>query len=253
MRMRIQSYVCALVCGICFAARASLLRPATFPKTVDDLSFVERLMLRQEGYEPFESVYDKDGNCISGCAYAAPRLEDELAAMARWNAIAKKDLVETHGYTQAQDETITPPATRDYNIPYGNPLRNMACITSPYTGSRTLADGTTSPHYAIDFRASTGTPVYAPANGTVLQIVNDNRCGNGIVLRHGGGYTTVYCHLSEVSVTKDQSVQFGVVIAKTGETGHADGPHLHYAVKLNGNPIDPQLVIEPGHKQCNEI
>ena len=251
MRMRIQPYVCALVCGVCFAARASLLRPTAFPKTVDDLSFIERLMLRQEGYEPFESVYDKDGNCVSGCAYVAPRLEDELAAMARWNEIAKQDLVEQHGYTQTEDGTIMAPQTRDYNIPYGNPLGQITCITSPYTGNRVLADGATSPHYAIDFRAALGTPVYAPANGTVLQIINDNTCGKGITLKHSGGYVTVYCHLSEILVVKDQYVQFGTMIAKTGNTGHSEGPHLHYAVKLNGNPINPRPFLETGHVRCN--
>ena len=248
MRMRIQSYICALVCGICFAARASLLRPTVFPKTADDLSFVDRLTLYQQGYEPFESIYDKDGNCISGCAYAAPKLEDELAAMARWNKQAQQDLVEFHGYTQNEAGIITPPATRDYNIPYGNPLGKITCISSPY-GPRTL-DGKTQMHYAVDFRAVEGTPVYAPAKGTVLKLVSDNKCGMGLVLQHGGGYTTTYCHLSEVLVAKNQAVKFGDFIAKTGNSGSTTGPHLHYGIKKDGNPINPEPFIEPGHVRC---
>ena len=254
MRMRKQSYICALFCAVCFAARASLLRPATFPKTADDLSFVDRLMLYQEGYEPFESIYDKDGNCIAGCAYVAPRLEDELAAMARWNALAKQDLVEQHGYVEQLDGTITPPPApvRDYDIPYGNPLGHMACITSQY-GQRMLHDKQEM-HYGIDFRAAEKTPVYAPANGTVLDIFdasNGKPCGNGIKLQHGGGYTTTYCHLSKILVAKDQSVQFGTMIAKTGNTGRSDAAHLHYGIQLNNDPINPYPdYLEPSHVRC---
>jgi murein DD-endopeptidase MepM/ murein hydrolase activator NlpD len=281
--MRLRWYV-LLFSGI-GTAYAGFLQPVSFPKTVDDLSFTDRMALKTAGYEAFESEYDENGNCISGCAYSKPRLEDELEAMERRNALVKQDLVDNHNYTANQDGSVTPPhkpnapvvpdapgtptspptatppaphpktCTKynanfgDNDIPYGNPMGNMACISSPY-GPRKL-EGKTSVHHGIDFRATIGTPVYAPANGTVAMVFVQNKtCGNGLVIEHSGGYSTKYCHFESVAVSKGEKLSSGCFIGKTGNTGHSTGPHLHYGVLKDGNPVNPVNFIEPSHKMC---
>ena len=88
---------------------AGFLQPTSFPKTIDDLSFTDRIALKTGGYEQFESEYDANGNCISGCSYARPKWEDEVAAMERWNQLSHQELITQHGYTENPDGTLTPP------------------------------------------------------------------------------------------------------------------------------------------------
>ena len=75
------------------AVFAGFLAPMEFPKVAADLPFVDRMALNAAGYEPYESEYDENGKCVSGCAYALPNIEDEIAAMERRNAMARQDLV----------------------------------------------------------------------------------------------------------------------------------------------------------------
>lgn len=271
MKVQNKLYIFLPLFSLCAVAHASLLKPTFFPKTVDDLSFVDRLRLRQEGYVPFEIVYDKEGNCVSGCAYAAPKLEDEIAAVERWNRLAKQDLVESHGFTESSDGELVPPidtvsvgtftrSCNQYNakftsrdIPYGNPLGKNTFISSCY-GWR-IINNKLNFHQAIDFIAEIGTDVYAPADGTVIRVLNandGNNCGNGIVLKHRSGYSSVYCHLSQILVKVNDQVETGCLIAKTGNTGRTTGPHLHYAIKdKDNNSIDPQNgFLERGQQRC---
>lgn len=272
------------------ALYAGFIEPTSFPKVAADLSFVDRMALNSAGYEPYESEYDKDGNCISGCSYSLPKWEDEIAAMERWNAMVKQDLVENYNYTENDDGTITPPEYSDdedeyydeddWNIPFpgeSSPgvndvatnaecaVRNTAFENRPIPyrsplgfiscisspyGPRTLFGRTF--HHGIDLRAATGTPVYSPANGVVKLVFRYNpSCGNGVVIEHSNGYATKYCHFSQVSVTRGQQVSAGCLIDKTGNTGQSTGPHLHYSVLKNGKSADPINFIEPEHKMCH--
>lgn len=253
--MRIKSILFIVFGCVCVSAQAGFLQPVGFPKTAADLSFVDRIKLKRAGYEPFDTVYDANGNCISGCAYAQPKLEDELAAMQRWDNLVRQELTAapiaeqvpvSHPFPHNCSEFSDAFVNRD--IPFGNPLGVITCITSPY-GARTL-NGQTQIHHGIDFRASIGTKVYAPANGVVASLVDDSICGKGIVIKHSSGYSTVYCHLGEVLVESGQFVDAGCLIAKTGNTGRTMGPHLHYAVKKNGNSVNPIYFIESGHSIC---
>lgn len=96
-------------------------------------------------------------------------------------------------------------------------------------------------HTGLDMRASTGTPVYATADG-IVKLVGSSRGGYGrqIEIDHGGlGYVTKYAHLSEIEVKKGQRVKRGDIIALSGNTGLSSGPHLHYEIHKNGSKIDP--------------
>lgn len=95
-------------------------------------------------------------------------------------------------------------------------------------------------HAGMDFSAKTGTPVYATGDGVVARA--DNKAtgyGNHIVIKHGYGYETLYAHLSKYNVRVGQRVKRGDVIGFIGSTGRSEGPHLHYEVHVNGEPVNP--------------
>ncbi|MDG1098911.1 MAG: M23 family metallopeptidase [Bacteroidia bacterium] len=95
-------------------------------------------------------------------------------------------------------------------------------------------------HSGMDFTAPTGTEVYATGDGVIIHSSNDG-WGYGINVRinHGFGYTTLYGHLSRVAVRKGKRVKRGEVIGYVGSTGKSTGPHLHYEVRKNNNPLNP--------------
>ena len=94
-------------------------------------------------------------------------------------------------------------------------------------------------HTGIDLRASTGTKVYAANKGTVTTSGYSSAWGNYIIINHGGGYTTLYAHLSRRNVSKGATVKQGDVIGLSGNTGYSTGPHLHFEINKNGSSYDP--------------
>ena len=96
------------------------------------------------------------------------------------------------------------------------------------------------PHEGIDLSAHLGTPIYATADGKVLQAgYRAGGFGKKVLLDHGFGYRTLYGHCNEVLVKPGQEVSRGEVIARVGSTGLSKAPHLHYEVHVNGRPVDP--------------
>ena len=94
-------------------------------------------------------------------------------------------------------------------------------------------------HQGIDIGASTGTPIHAAAAGTVIYCGWEEGYGNFVVIDHGGNLATAYGHQSAIAVACGQTVSQGQVIGYVGCTGHCTGPHLHFEVRINGNPVDP--------------
>lgn len=102
-------------------------------------------------------------------------------------------------------------------------------------------------HEGIDFRAPVGTRVYAAQTGRVIFAGRKLRAyGNMIVLDHGGGWTTVYAHLSRIRVRTGQVVGQRQEIALSGRTGRVTGPHLHFELRLGADPVDPLLFLPIG-------
>ncbi|WP_302948319.1 M23 family metallopeptidase [uncultured Selenomonas sp.] len=95
-------------------------------------------------------------------------------------------------------------------------------------------------HQGIDIAAEMGTPIVATADGVVtLAGWNAGGYGNMVDIDHGSGVSTRYGHASAVVVTVGQRVRRGQIIAYVGSTGHSTGPHLHYEVRLSGQPVNP--------------
>jgi murein DD-endopeptidase MepM/ murein hydrolase activator NlpD len=94
-------------------------------------------------------------------------------------------------------------------------------------------------HEGIDIGVPYGTPIHAAAGGTVIYCGWEEGYGNFVVLDHGGNLATAYGHQSSIAVTCGQQVNQGDVIGYVGCTGHCFGPHLHFEVRVDGNPVDP--------------
>jgi murein DD-endopeptidase MepM/ murein hydrolase activator NlpD len=95
-------------------------------------------------------------------------------------------------------------------------------------------------HAGLDFTAPQGTPIYATADGTVKVSGNlQNGFGNHIIINHGYGYESLYAHMYRIKARQGQSVKRGEVIGWVGNTGKSTGPHCHYEVHKNGQPINP--------------
>jgi len=107
---------------------------------------------------------------------------------------------------------------------------------SPFTGQMALHEG-------VDIGAPSNTPVQAPAAGRVVVTGFDPRMGNLVAIDHGYGMETQYGHLAKVLVKSGQKIRRGDVIGLVGSTGLSTGTHLHYHIKSNSHPVDPQRYI----------
>ncbi len=126
------------------------------------------------------------------------------------------------------------------SVPSMSPLpQGHGPITSKF-GMRGGEGERTRLHKGLDIAAAKGTPVLATADGVVgYSGWNDGGYGNLVTLWHGGGYETRYAHLKKCDVDLGDRVRQGQCIGRVGATGRATGPHLHYEVRVNGEPKDP--------------
>ena len=98
-------------------------------------------------------------------------------------------------------------------------------------------------HSGLDISADRGTPVHAPAPGTVLFAGAQNEFGLTVILEHGHDIRSLYGHLSKLQVTQGQRVERGQVVALTGNTGKSSGPHLHYEILVKGQSVNPRAYL----------
>jgi len=94
-------------------------------------------------------------------------------------------------------------------------------------------------HSGQDIHAAYGDPVVAGASGKVTFVGTQNGYGQLIVIDHGGGLTTRYGHLSHIDVTQGQTIERAQFIGRVGSSGRSTGPHLHYEIRINDEPVDP--------------
>lgn len=128
-------------------------------------------------------------------------------------------------------------ATGRMTRPVGGPVTSgFGWRTHPVLGYRKF-------HTGVDFGSGYGTPIRAADGGTVIHSTWMGGYGNVVIVNHGGGVSTLYAHQSSIAVGNGAGVSRGQVIGYVGSTGLSTGPHLHFEVRVNGNPVDPMRYI----------
>ncbi len=105
-------------------------------------------------------------------------------------------------------------------------------------------NGGTAMHAGVDMAGSQGEPIYASANGTVLQAGRSGGYGNLVELSHGHGIDTRYGHLSQILVRPGDSIRQGQMIGRMGSTGRSTGTHLHYEIRIDGRAVDAKPFLD---------
>ena len=131
-------------------------------------------------------------------------------------------------------------------VPYRKPVIGEVEFTSGFGVRSDPFLGRPAMHTGLDFRASTGDPVRATANGKVASSGWAGGYGRMVEIDHGNGLSTRYGHLSEIGVKVGDSIKIGQVIGAVGSTGRSTGPHLHYETRIDGEAVDPQKFLRAG-------
>ena len=128
----------------------------------------------------------------------------------------------------------------------GMPIKDYKYVSSKF-GPRThpITGQKNKQHNGIDFAADTGTPIYAAESGTVIVAQSMSGYGNTIIIDHGNGLWTLYAHIRKggILVKAGDVVKKGQKIAEVGSTGNSTGPHLHFEVRLDEKPVDPDKYL----------
>jgi murein DD-endopeptidase MepM/ murein hydrolase activator NlpD len=131
-------------------------------------------------------------------------------------------------------------------VPYRKPVVGEVEFTSGFGVRADPFLGRPAMHTGLDFRAATGDPVRATANGKVASSGWAGGYGRMVEIDHGNGLSTRYGHLSEINVKVGDVVKIGQVIGAVGSTGRSTGPHLHYETRIDGEAVDPQKFLRAG-------
>lgn len=131
-------------------------------------------------------------------------------------------------------------------VPYRKPVVGEIEYTSTFGVRSDPFLGRPAMHTGLDFRAATGDPIRATANGRVTSAAYAGGYGKMIELDHGNGLATRYGHLSEINVKVGDVIKIGQVIGLAGSTGRSTGSHLHYETRIDGEAVDPQKFLRAG-------
>jgi murein DD-endopeptidase MepM/ murein hydrolase activator NlpD len=189
------------------------------------------------------------GGDSAGSAVRADLFADTLAqALVKGGGIGLTHELEASVLPKGE-AAPTPPAPPTAAPPAGASAApsELPVVTSPYGARHDPFDGHLTRHAGVDLRAAEGAPIAAAAGGVVRRAGVMGGYGQAIEIDHGGGLTTLYGHASELLVHEGDSVTQGQTIARVGHSGRATGPHLHFEVREDGKPLDPQgFLPQPG-------
>lgn len=143
------------------------------------------------------------------------------------------------------DAALTKRSADQARMPTAMPITDYPYLTSSYGWRRNPVTGRSAMHEGLDFAAPSGTPILAASGGVVLEAKWAPGFGNMVEIDHGDGLITRYAHASSLLVKQGDLVERGQQVARVGSSGRSTGPHLHFEVRLAGQPLDPRLFLGP--------
>ncbi len=178
---------------------------------------------------------------VAGANY--PKIKVELAVGKKFTEPTPEQLKQIDEDQKTKQDYLNRVTTdREWEGKFTAPAD--AAISDVYGSQRIFNGVAQRPHYGLDFRVPTGTPVAAMNSGTVLLARFLYFEGNCVFLDHGQGLLTLYFHMSELKVKEGDVVKRGQLLGLSGGTGRATGPHLHVAVRWQGTYLDPARLLQ---------
>ena len=188
---------------------------------------------------------------VAQVAYQASEREKLLEALKRDRALQEQELQELEDTSNDVQQSLEQELARRQANPgsYRNLPKWSGGLSRPANGPITSRFGYRYHpilgyrrlHAGVDIGAGYGSSVYAASEGEVFFASWRGGYGKCIIVLHGGGMSTLYGHLSQISVSAGQRVQRGQRIGAVGSTGLSSGPHLHFEVRRNGVPVSPPM------------
>ena len=178
-------------------------------------------------------IFNKDG------------LYSELASLRKSNILLQNVLSDIE-YTSLLDssksyEEFISSYYENHKLGYPNKV--------PVSGYVTRGLNSKQNHFGIDVAAKFQDDIYSPANGKVVFSGMSEDLGNTIIISHPGGFITVYAHNDSNLVLSGTVIEKGQIIARVGETGNSQGPHLHFEIWKNNQILDPREIIQEYKKK----
>ena len=201
------------------------LTPGTFAISVDDGGTAPRSIpfaVHAKDY-PVQRIRLKDTSRITLADADAQRAVAEIAAIGE---------IKRHWRTSAETDV-------ELRLPAPGRLASRFGLRRVFNGEPR------APHSGLDLAIVRGTPVAASADGVVLAVDDYFFNGKTVFVDHGNGLITMVCHLERSDVQTGDAVRQGQTIGRSGMSGRASGPHLHWSVMLNGAAVDPELFLGP--------
>ena len=179
------------------------------------------------GFSVAAKTYTEQRLTIKNQRQVNPNTEDMVRIRA--------ESAEMNAAFSSWDETLTPTLT--LSVPVDG------VRSSSFGHRRFFNDQPRAPHSGMDIAAPEGTQIHAPAEGVVRSTGNYFFNGNTIILDHGHGLISLYCHMNTIDVKVGTRVSAGELIGRVGQTGRVTGPHLHWGVNLNNTRVDPAFFL----------
>ena len=202
------------------AVSASAEEPATAITAASAVPLAEAEMMLAERLELVEERASRERQAKQEAEAAAAAAAAEVARVAAEQAAQAKAAAEAAAAAAAAAPKYARPGVGRLTSGYGNRWGRL--------------------HAGVDLASGVGSPVRAAAGGTVLSAQNEGGYGKCIRIKHPDGTVTVYAHLSAFLVGDGEKVSAGQQIAREGNTGQSTGPHLHFEVRVGGNPVNPR-------------
>jgi murein DD-endopeptidase MepM/ murein hydrolase activator NlpD len=199
---------------------------------VDAIEDTSRRIAEISGQTSVQGANETKPEGTSARGAGGPLVEMDAAAIAKVETRALQLEQELRAYESALRELARIPSI--WPVAGGEATDSFGGRRDPFGG------GSSEFHSGQDISAERGTPVFAAGIGTVKFAGTQGGYGQIVIIDHGDGLTTRYGHLSKIEVSVGQELTRGALIGRVGSTGRSTGPHLHYEVRINEEPVNPR-------------